>query len=212
MLAVACGFAVALAGCSSATAPPASPEQTLYEQFCAVCHGVEGRSIEGMTSTPHLSSQGLLTVVDDTFLTESIRRGRPGANGRNRSGTKMSVFAADLGGPLSGEQIASIVAYIRRWQTEPGIALPEYRAIGDPEAGRTVYEQCLACHMQDGWSTLAPSLAGQTLQETASDAFMRYTVLNGRTGTTMPAFKLDEQQVGDLLTFVRSLYAPPESP
>jgi len=200
------------AGCTDAATPEPTPEEALYLRFCAVCHGADGRTVPGMASTPHLNSQGLLTVVDDAFLTASIARGRPGENGRDKPGTKMSVYGEEHGGPLSSEEIAQIVRHVRTWQTAPSVELPPYRARGDPDNGRTVYTLCVPCHGQDGWSTTAPSLAGRTLQETASDAFLRHAVLHGRPGTAMPGFRLSEQDLADLIAFVRTLYQPAVRP
>jgi mono/diheme cytochrome c family protein len=208
---LACLIALALASCREPTATPTAG-QALYEQYCAVCHGVDGRTLPDLPSTPHLNSQGLLTVADDAFLTASIARGRPGDNGREKPGTKMSIYGEDLGGPLTNEQIADIVGYIRSWQTDPSVELPPYQAGGDPIAGKKQFEVCVPCHGQDGWSASGPSLAGQTLQESASDAFLRHTILNGRPGTTMPAFKLSDRDVDDLVAFVRTLYFPAPTP
>jgi elongation factor G len=79
-------------------------------------------------------------------------------------------------------------------------------------------ENCESCHGRDGWGsvsgniTLAPALAGATFQETATDAFIRHSILNGRPGTTMPLFGLalvpqkrgDEQKLSDALTKLES--------
>ena len=203
----ALSLALAATACQAPTLTP-PPEQALYEQYCAVCHGVDGRTVKDMPSTPNLNSQGMLTVVDDAFMTASIALGRPGENGRGKPGTKMAVYGEDYGGPLTNERITDLVAYIRRWQTEPSVALEPFEAKGDPVAGKRQFEVCVPCHGQDGWSAAGPSLAGETLQEGASDAFLRHTILNGRPGTTMPAFKMSDREVEDLVTFVRTLYPP----
>ena len=207
---IACVIAglVALAGAACQSTPTPGPQQAPYEQYCAVCHGVDGRTVADMPSTPNLNSQGLLTVVDDAFLTESISAGRPGDNGHGKPGTKMSAFGPRQSGPLTDQEIAEIVGHIRGWQTEPSLALEPYTADGDAAAGAKVFEACVPCHGQDGWSAAAPSLAGDTFQRIASDAFIRHTVLNGRPGTTMPQFKLSEKEVADLIAHIRSLYVP----
>lgn len=204
--ALACA-AIAVAACRTPAATPTAG-QALYEQYCAVCHGSDGRSVAGMLSTPHLSHQGLLTVVSDEFLRENTARGRPGENGRGRPGTKMSAFGDRYGGPLTDAQIDEIVAHIRTWQTDPAVDLPPYSTTGDPERGRVLYTaNCESCHGKDGWppSNLAPALAGATFQDTASDAYIRHTILAGRLGTTMPQLKLSETQVDDLVAYIRTL-------
>jgi mono/diheme cytochrome c family protein len=153
-----------------------------------------------------LNSQGLLTTADDDFLRESIARGRPGANGQGRPGTKMPIFDEALGGPLTGAEMDQIVGYVRSWQTEPSVELAPYEARGDTQRGAGLYATyCAACHGADGWSKTAPSLAGETFQETADDSFIRHTILNGRPGTTMVGYQLGETEVADVIAFVRSL-------
>lgn len=204
-------FAVTvLSGCAQTETPP--PEAALYIQYCAVCHGEDGRTMPDLPSTPNLNSQGLLTVVDDAFLFESIARGRPGENGRGKPGTKMSAYGEEHRGPLTTAEIDQIVTHIRSWQTAPGIDLEPYAAEGDAASGQEVYTVCVPCHGPEGWSAAAPSLAGATFQDIASDAFIRHTVLYGRPGTTMPGFNLDEREVADLIVFIRSLYEPEGGP
>lgn len=201
---------IVLSGCAGTETP--SPEAALYIQYCAVCHGEDGRTMPDLPSTPNLNSQGLLTVVDDAFLAESIARGRPGENSRGKPGTKMSAYGEEYRGPLTTREIDQIVAHIRSWQTAPSIDLPAYTSDGDPASGQEVFTVCVPCHGPEGWSAAAPSLAGATFRDIASDAFIRHTVLNGRPGTTMPGFKLDEQEVADLIAFIRSLPEPDRAP
>lgn len=200
------------AACQAQPTATPTPGQAVYLKYCAVCHGNDGRSVPGMLSTPYLNLQPFLIIADDTFVRESTARGRPGENGRGRPGTKMSAFGSAYGGVLSEAELDQVVAHIRAWQTESTVTLPTYAARGDAVNGARLYaEKCESCHGKGGWppTNLAPALAGETLQTTASDAFLRHTVLNGRLGTTMPAFVLTDAEVGDLITYVRSFYAPP---
>jgi cytochrome c oxidase cbb3-type subunit III len=179
--------------------------KALYDRYCAVCHGLDGHTVVGVTA-PSLNNQALLSVVDDTFLHQSIALGRPGANTDNHPANKMSIYSQPLGGPLSDDEIAQIVAYVRQWQTAPSAVVEPFTANGDPRAGKEVFAVCVACHMADGWSKIAPSLAGSAFQQIASDAFIRHMVLNGRIDvTTMTAFKLDDKQIGDLIAYIRTL-------
>lgn len=204
-------LAALVTACS--TEPTAAPDtsattdggQALYERYCAVCHGRDGIAVEG-TNSPHLRSQGLLSTADDAFLIANTARGRPGESGRGKPGTKMSAYAEAWGGPLSDDQIGQIVAYIRQWQTKPAADLAPYSANGDPAAGQPIYvANCAPCHGLDGWSAVAPSMAGSTFQETASDAFIRYAIAGGRPGSTMMTFTLDEPEMADLISYLRTL-------
>jgi cbb3-type cytochrome c oxidase subunit III len=81
----------------------------LYELNCASCHGAEGQGSEGVA----LANPVLLQSATDTYLTESIRRGR--------RGTTMPGFAAPgpAGQALSDSEIESIVTFLRSWESGP---------------------------------------------------------------------------------------------
>ncbi len=75
----------------------------LYASNCAGCHGALGEGIEG----PALGNKQFLTAVSDTFLVETISRGR--------RGTTMQGFAAGsiVRRNLTSAEIQSIVVYLR---------------------------------------------------------------------------------------------------
>ncbi len=81
----------------------------LYAQNCASCHGVEGQGGEGTA----LRNPVLLESASDTYLTETIWRGR--------RGTTMPAFseASTIHRSLTRPEIESIVAFIRSWETRP---------------------------------------------------------------------------------------------
>ncbi len=78
----------------------------LYGANCASCHGPKGEGIEGLA----IANPALLAAATDTYLYETIRRGR--------RGTTMPSFGS--GSParraLSPEEIESIVAHLRTWE------------------------------------------------------------------------------------------------
>lgn len=78
----------------------------LYAASCASCHGRNGEGAEG----PALNNPVLLRSATDTYLVETIRRGR--------RGTSMAAFAAasPTHAALSPEEIEAIVAFIRTWE------------------------------------------------------------------------------------------------
>jgi cytochrome c oxidase cbb3-type subunit 3 len=207
-----CGLALLTGACGPTPTPtpiptptPASDGEALYVRVCAECHGRDGRSVEG-TNSPNLNSQGLLVVADDGYLRETTARGRPGPDGRGAVETEMPPYDVRLGGSLSREEIDLIVGFVRQWQMEPTVALAPFEADGEPSRGRATFEEsCAACHGADGWSAIAPNLAGTTFQEVASDAFIRHTVLFGRPGTAMAPFELTDEDLADLIAFIRTL-------
>ncbi len=78
----------------------------LYKEECATCHGPEGRGGEG----PALNNQQLLTSATDTYLVETVRRGR--------RGTSMQAFGrpSPAHRVLADQEIESIVSFIRNWE------------------------------------------------------------------------------------------------
>ena len=86
----------------------ANPEtgRTLYAANCAGCHGAKGEGAKG----PALNNQELLKLAPDTYLLETISRGR--------SDTAMGGFAeaSPTRRGLARTEMESIVAFIRAWQ------------------------------------------------------------------------------------------------
>lgn len=78
----------------------------LYALNCAICHGKDGQGAEGIA----LNNPGLFSAATDTYLFETIRRGRVG--------TTMPSFGT--GSParqaLSPEEMEAIVAFLRTWE------------------------------------------------------------------------------------------------
>jgi cytochrome c oxidase cbb3-type subunit 3 len=80
--------------------------QRLYARTCAACHGDRGKGREG----PALNNGAFLKIATDTYLVETIKRGR--------TGTPMNGYAkaSVLYRSLSDDEIETIVAYIRTWE------------------------------------------------------------------------------------------------
>jgi cytochrome c oxidase cbb3-type subunit III len=84
--------------------------QRLYAASCSGCHGADGEGGLG----PALNNQALLAEATDTFLIETIARGR--------RGTGMMGFLppSPVQRALTTSEIESIVAFIRSWEeTQP---------------------------------------------------------------------------------------------
>jgi mono/diheme cytochrome c family protein len=78
----------------------------LYADACASCHGARGEGAEG----PALANPELLAAATDTYLIETLRRGR--------RGTAMPAFASasPTHRVLAEDEIESIVAFMRTWE------------------------------------------------------------------------------------------------
>lgn len=80
----------------------------LYASYCLGCHGKNGEGGEG----PALNNKQLLKNATDTFLVQTISRGR--------QGTPMAGFqeSSPIRPALSEKEIESIVSHIRTWKGE----------------------------------------------------------------------------------------------
>jgi mono/diheme cytochrome c family protein len=80
----------------------------LFARHCAGCHDKAGRGLEG----PALANRNLLRSATDTYLFETIRRGRPG--------TSMPSFGrpSTLRPALTDMEIESLVTLLRTWEAK----------------------------------------------------------------------------------------------
>lgn len=170
----------------------------LYGQLCAQCHG---KALEGYAAdhAPGLINPTFLESVTDEFLTKSITTGRPG--------TSMAAYSKQLGGPLEPAAIERIVRFIRERGNIPPKALAPIQLAGDIGRGAKLYDAtCKACHGDRSTRGEAVHLANAMFQAQATDPFLRHAIVKGRPGTKMIAFdKMSEQEVADVVAFVRSL-------
>jgi mono/diheme cytochrome c family protein len=81
----------------------------LWKADCAACHGARGEGAEG----PALDNPVLLASATDTYLFETVRRGR--------RGTTMPAFSvpSPVRRTLTDDEIESLVTHIRGWEVEP---------------------------------------------------------------------------------------------
>ena len=178
----------------------------LFDRYCAACHGDKG---DGGVGVP-LSLPAFLDSVDDRFLAETIRYGRPGR--------VMPAFDA-----LSDAQVSAIVSYMRAWSKRPAPIYSDKPVSGDPARGKELFaSHCAACHGGNGGGgkgtgvtfsrhrdlpIIAPALNNSGFLRAASDEMIRHTLQYGREGTPMRSSReqgLSEQDVNDLVSYVRS--------
>ncbi|HSC29269.1 MAG TPA: c-type cytochrome [Vicinamibacterales bacterium] len=83
--------------------------ERLYGSACATCHGPAGLGGEG----PALNNRVLLASATDTYLVETV--------GRGRRGTSMEGFSrpSPTRPALAQQEIESIIAFIRTWEKKP---------------------------------------------------------------------------------------------
>ena len=155
---------------------------TLFGAFCAGCHGPEGagKHASGGATFPAVANPDFLGLVNDQFLTETIRRGRPGR--------RMPGWAKD--GGLRDEEIARIVDYLRKLGGAGPPADDTWKASSKPETGRGIYAaNCSGCHGAKGEGGKGPALNNRAFLEIATDAYLMETVSRGRRGTAMAGYR-----------------------
>ena len=178
----------------------------LYDQNCTVCHGEAGTGGVGVP----LALPSFLASVDDAYLRETIRRGRPGR--------VMPAFPR-----LTAEEVEAIVQHIRGWQDGEAPQFEAGKIAGDPRKGAALFTQhCASCHGERGQGghgtgvtfsrprdlpIIAPALNNPGFLAAASDRMIKHTLMQGREGTPMVSFLeqgLSEQDIDDLVSYVRN--------
>ena len=188
-------FLLSLFACEEKETEPTNQE--LYDTYCGLCHGYEGEGYLAEAANA-LANQEFLSIASDDFLIHATVYGRPE--------TKMSAWGEAEGGPLSDKEVENIVAYIRSWQTVESKDI-DFIVEGDIEIGIPIYEQyCQSCHGAQGEGASALSLNSRTFLETATDGFLWYSILDGRSGTSMPSYEqlLSEEEISGLVALIRS--------
>ena len=215
-------LAAAWIGCNSSSGstqppPPAKPPiatarpadlqagAKTYATYCAPCHAADGK---GYTAdhAPSLVTSTFLESATDSFLIDSIELGRPG--------TSMAAYGRASGGPLDGNAVRDLVAWIRAQNPVPVVAaaleLPPTG--GDATRGHAVFTtNCEKCHGNEQVRGDFASLSNPRFLASASDAFIYHALVSGRPGTLMVAWQpaLPAQDIADVIAYIRSLQRAP---
>jgi mono/diheme cytochrome c family protein len=82
--------------------------ERLFLANCAGCHGQKGEGVEG----PAIGGAGFLAIASDSFLVETMRRGR--------SGTTMPAFGTPsvVSRALTNEEFEAITSYLRTMENK----------------------------------------------------------------------------------------------
>lgn len=191
--------------------------QMLFEENCAACHGEHGRGGMGLP----LNLQSFLVIADFGYLMRSMRHGRPVRG--------MPSFAEEM----SENDMRSVALYIKSWQYQPSVEIANGTIDGDAGEGHALFKGlCAGCHGLEGQGGPnaggghvigavsgigGPALADPGFLKSATDGYIKATLMYGRVGTPMGAYlkgrqgfvELREYEIDDIVAYLRSL-APKE--
>ncbi len=167
----------------------------LYENYCRVCHGIEGNGDVAVA----LNQEGFLARADNAFIAETLLNGR-----RN---TAMPGWVN-----LEDEQLADLIAYLTSWRRSVPLSgeiiLPE----ADLEQGALRYHfLCFRCHGEFGEGETGPSIINRDFLDAASDRMLYETIALGRAHTAMFGWstdvynqeKLERQDISNIIGHMR---------
>lgn len=178
----------------------------LYAQNCATCHGESGIGGIGVP----LALPSFQATVDDSYLSNTIRYGRPGR--------VMPAFTQ-----LKEEEVNAVVQHVRSWYKGKIPTFSRQTLKGNPAHGQQLFAvHCAACHGASGEGgkgtgvtfsrprdlpITAPALHNPGFLASASDEMLKTIMLEGRAGTPMVSFLkagLSGSDIDDIVSYVRS--------
>lgn len=186
---------------------------SLFQDNCAVCHGDNG---QGDTGLP-LNLQSFLAIAPLEYIVRTINEGRPVH--------QMPAFKDEL----TPQEIKEIALFVKSWQYAPSLPVEEGPVKGNKENGKVLFQGiCVGCHGLKGEGGPeagvglvtesmkgfpGPALADPGFQKSATDGFVKASLMYGRKGTPMVAFlkggqgmvELSEEEINDLVAYVRTM-------
>lgn len=187
---------------------------------CFACHSIDGSkslgpSWKGMFGKTETLTDGSTVVVDEDYFKESITD--PAAKMVQNYPPVMVAY------PFSEQQLDALIAFVKSLDQSPG-AQPS-SAEASVANGKRLSEQfgCFACHSIDGAASLGPGWKGifgrqETMADgsdiTVDDEYLRESIVNPAAKMVkgyppvMQAYTLEEQQLADLIAYMKSLSEP----
>lgn len=190
-----------------------SEGRQLFADNCAGCHGEHGRGGFGLP----LNLQSFLVIADTGYLIRSMENGRPIR--------QMPSFKE----VLTPAEMQAIAMFVKSWQYRPSLEVPAGPVKGDVKEGETLFKGlCAGCHGLDGRGGPnaggghvigavsgigGPALADPGFLKSATDGYIKATLMYGRVGTPMGAYlkgrqgfvELRESEIDDIVAYLRTL-------
>jgi mono/diheme cytochrome c family protein len=205
---------------------------------CGTCHtpksalgaderseALQGASLQGWYA-PNITGNTFVGVGlwSDAELVQYLRSGQ---NAHTIASGPMAEAISASTSKMKEEDLKAIAVYLKTARGGPATKPAPLEASDiHMKTGLSIYQaNCSACHGGDGKGAaqLFPALAGNTLIQQQSAETLARLVLNGsqavgtkdaRTTPAMPSFawRLNDQQVADVLTYIRNSWGNGASP
>jgi mono/diheme cytochrome c family protein len=138
----------------------------LYTKYCLACHSISSETVSPVVA---MGNPTYLSIVPEDVLRSAIVNGVPGS--------LMPPFAKKNGGEMTDDQVEIVVkGILAKKPATIDPAIPAYSApLGNPEAGKALYEQSVFAHAKDvEHSILNPAFLG-----TITDQYLRTLLIAG---------------------------------
>lgn len=186
--------------------------EEVYASNCSVCHGQFGEGGPDPIRTDDviapISSSQYLTTHDDETLRSIVSQGQPSLG--------MAPFALSYGGPLRESEIDAVVTFVRSWEADPPVVLPEsVAAAPTATTGVEIFGAvCTQCHGADGSGGIGPSLSAAAFHEAISDGELFDAINLGHPATSMIGWGdvLTASQIQALVDYIRELGGVTDEP
>ncbi len=204
----------------------------LFRSNCGGCHGGDGRGGEVGIS---LRAPAFLAIASDEFLADTILRGRANTampSWRQFDNREVSDLLAHIRSwqPLKSDRDTVLAMTLGITtpsdESDPGEPAEPSTTVGAPPIegtriasghtpsaaiGLKLYRsRCTVCHGENGEGLIGPSLNNQSVLSAVNNEFFHDTIVRGRPGTAMPAWRqLSSEDVADLIALMRSWQTQP---
>jgi mono/diheme cytochrome c family protein len=186
----------------------------LFADNCSACHGQFGQGGPNPgragETIPPISSAEFLGTRDDATLHDIVSQGQPDLG--------MNPFGSAYGGPLTDDQVSSLVSFIRGWQANPPQVAPAVAPTPTPAQPILTADQifksvCAQCHGANGEGGSGPALNTPEFQTKFDDQALAKLISDGVPSTQMIGVGgvFSQDQIKQLVSLVRSLRASPSN-
>lgn len=173
--------------------------KALYRGNCMGCHGSKGEGGIGN----RLNSPSFLALASEGFIRDTIKFGR-------------KHTAMPSGFAFNEQELNDLVSYLQSWKSA-NASWENVQKILATEGGASTRtgkklwtSRCASCHGKDGEGGIGARIQSQSFLTRVEDQFLYRSIVEGRPGTSMPAwYFLEDADVADLIAYIRQWQKQP---